>query len=56
MTGFEKKIINTRFKEKTKHPGFHYLNAIEWLQFIEMHFRHHLKQKKRIDKYLNSIK
>jgi len=36
---------------KTKHPGLHYFNAIEWLQFSEMHLRHHLRQKKRIEEY-----
>jgi len=34
---------------KTKHPGLHYFNANEWLQFSEMHLRHHLKQKERIE-------
>ncbi len=37
---------------KTKHPGLHYFNALEWLQFAEMHFRHHLRQKQRIDDFL----
>jgi hypothetical protein len=37
---------------KTKHPGLGYLNAAKWLQFGEMHFRHHLRQKERIDKFL----
>jgi len=34
---------------KTQHPGFQFFNALEWLQFAEMHMRHHLRQKKRID-------
>ncbi len=34
------------FKGKTKHPGLNYFNAAEWLQFADMHFRHHLKQRK----------
>jgi len=34
---------------KTEHPGFRFLNALEWLQFAEMHMRHHFRQKKRID-------
>ena len=34
---------------KTEHPGFQYFSALEWLCFAEMHMRHHLRQKKRID-------
>jgi hypothetical protein len=45
-------ILKSEFIGKTKHPGFLYFNAREWLQFSEMHFRHHLRQKKRIDDYL----
>jgi hypothetical protein len=36
---------------KTKHPGSNYFTAKEWLQFAEIHLRHHLKQKKRIDDF-----
>lgn len=45
-------IRDTASKGKTKHPGFGYFNATEWLQFAEMHLRHHLKQKERIEKFL----
>jgi hypothetical protein len=37
---------------KTRHPGLGYFSAVEWLQFAGMHFRHHLRQKKRIDDFL----
>jgi hypothetical protein len=37
---------------KTKHFGLGYFTASEWLQFAEMHMRHHLRQKKRIDEFL----
>jgi hypothetical protein len=37
---------------KIKHPGLLYFNALEWLQFAEMHMRHHFRQKKRIDEKL----
>jgi hypothetical protein len=37
---------------KTRHPAFGYLGAREWFQLIDMHFRHHLRQKKRIEKSL----
>ena len=44
-----KPITQSTFKGKTKHPGLNYFNAIEWFLFAEMHFRHHLRQKKKID-------
>ena len=37
---------------KTLHPALGYLGAEEWYQLIIMHFRHHLRQKKRIDLFL----
>lgn len=37
---------------KTMHPGFHFFDARQWLQYAEMHLRHHLRQKARIDSYL----
>jgi len=45
-------ISKSPFKGKTKHPGLKYFSANEWFQFAEMHFRHHLRQKKRIDDFL----
>lgn len=49
-------IAQSPFKGKTKHPGLNYLDANGWLQFAEMHLRHHLRQKKRIDAFLQSNK
>ncbi|SKC98121.1 DinB superfamily protein [Chitinophaga ginsengisegetis] len=37
---------------KTEHPGLLFFNSLEWLQFAEMHMRHHLRQKERIDEQL----
>lgn len=37
---------------KTLHPFLGYLNAYEWFELIEIHFRHHLRQKSKIDKAL----
>lgn len=37
---------------KTQHPALWFFNAAEWLQFAEMHMRHHFRQKKRIDDQL----
>lgn len=39
-------------KYKTEHRLFGYLNAEEWYKLIGMHFKHHLKQKKKLDKRL----
>jgi hypothetical protein len=37
---------------KSKHPGLGYFTAQEWFQYVEMHMRHHLRQKARLDTYL----
>lgn len=38
---------------KVEHPAFGYMFPIEWYQFTEMHLRHHINQKNKIeDKYL----
>ncbi|ACU59256.1 DinB family protein [Chitinophaga pinensis] len=34
---------------KSLHPGLLYFSAAEWVQFMEMHMRHHFRQKERID-------
>lgn len=38
---------------KVEHPYFGYINAKEWYHHIVMHVAHHLRQKKRIDAFLN---
>jgi hypothetical protein len=45
-------IENTTFKGKSEHPAFGFVSAPEWFLMIEMHFRHHLRQKARLDKFL----
>ncbi|MES2445719.1 MAG: hypothetical protein V4546_00980 [Bacteroidota bacterium] len=40
-------------KIKVKHPRLGYLNAKQWLRFIEIHLNHHLKQLTQIE---NSFK
>jgi len=44
-------ISKSNHKGKTKHPGLNYFSADEWFRFAEMHFRHHERQKKRIDDF-----
>ncbi|MBB3110080.1 hypothetical protein FHS18_002147 [Paenibacillus phyllosphaerae] len=39
---------------KIEHPYFGYINAREWYYHILMHVKHHLRQKKRIDSFLNN--
>ncbi len=38
---------------KAAHPRLGYLNAAQWMRFIEIHLKHHLKQLNRIDKQDN---
>lgn len=47
-------VAQTTFKGKTQHPGLGFFSAVEWFRFAEMHLRHHFRQKKRIDEYLQS--
>lgn len=42
-------VANANPKSKIKHPRMGYLNAKQWLRFIEVHLNHHLKQLKRIE-------
>jgi len=37
---------------KTRHPGLLYFSGAEWLQFAEMHLRHHFLQRQRIEDQL----
>ena len=42
-------IMNSARSGKTQHPGQGWLNAEEWFRYAEMHMRHHLKQRVRIE-------
>ncbi|WP_316790747.1 DinB family protein [Pedobacter frigoris] len=44
------KISKANKNIKTRHPRMGYLNAFQWLRFMEIHLNHHLKQLMRIDK------
>jgi len=39
--------INSNYK--VKHGGFGWLNAREWYDLVDMHFRHHLRQKSELE-------
>ncbi|MBT2562701.1 DinB family protein [Pedobacter sp. ISL-64] len=43
-------IAHAKANCKTKHPRLGYLSAKQWLRFIEIHLKHHLKQLERIEK------
>ncbi|WP_316832350.1 DinB family protein [Pedobacter aquatilis] len=43
-------IKDAKVTSKTKHPRLGYLNAKQWLRFIEVHLKHHIKQLVRIEK------
>lgn len=34
---------------KTLHPVFDWLNAVEWFQMLEIHTRHHFRQKEELE-------
>jgi len=44
-----KDTANELVRNTVAHPRLGELNALEWFQLIEMHYRHHLLQKKRLD-------
>jgi hypothetical protein len=39
---------------KTYHPALGWLNAYEWFYNLEMHFRHHLRQKAELESWAKS--
>ncbi len=47
-------VSNSHHQGKTKHPGLGYFSTCDWLQFADMHLRHHLRQKKRLDDFLRT--
>ncbi|MFN3849738.1 MAG: DinB family protein [Spirosomataceae bacterium] len=42
-------IAQNNGEYKTLHPPFGFLNANEWFYMMEMHFRHHLRQKEELE-------
>lgn len=50
------KVNKTSINGKSEHPGMGFMNCSEWLRYSEMHMRHHLKQKARIDNFLMNQK
>jgi hypothetical protein len=52
MKGYARKISDSSFQGKAKHPGLGFLSASEWYFFITKHWLHHLRQVNRIEKFL----
>ncbi|HLP21123.1 MAG TPA: DinB family protein [Chitinophagales bacterium] len=48
---FIKRIPQSNPDLKIKHPFLGWLNTAEWITLCNIHFRHHVRQKKRIEKY-----
>lgn len=44
------KLMKVPVHQRTRHPRLGMLNCGEWLKFIDIHTRHHLKQLERIRK------
>lgn len=55
MREIERKLSDIPASQKGQHRAMGYLNAEEYFQLIEMHFRHHLRQKERIDQFLSKV-
>lgn len=48
---FIKRIPQSDPTQKLRHPFLGYLNTAEWISLCNIHFRHHLRQKKRIEQH-----
>ncbi|HWY13311.1 MAG TPA: DinB family protein [Bacteroidia bacterium] len=49
------KVKASKATGKEKHPVLGFMNAHEWLHTVDMHWRHHIKQKESIDAFLKSF-
>ncbi|KIL42545.1 hypothetical protein SD70_00620 [Gordoniibacillus kamchatkensis] len=49
MSQWEAQISAINPNYKVKHEGFGWLNAKEWFEMADMHFRHHLRQKAELE-------
>lgn len=55
LLNLEKRVSSTSGRAKTRHPGLGYFSAQEWLQYADMHLRHHLRQKMRLDEAMKNL-
>ncbi|KQL49640.1 hypothetical protein AN963_07920 [Brevibacillus choshinensis] len=49
MMEWEWKVDTVNPNYKAEHDGFGWLNAREWFDLIDMHFRHHLSQQRELE-------
>lgn len=56
LTALLLKIKLGKHKGKTRHQGLGYFTALQWAQFAEMHMRHHIRQKNRIEEALHLMR
>lgn len=52
LSQWESKVELVNPNYKVKHGGFGWLNAKEWYDLVEMHSRHHLRQKEELESYI----
>lgn len=52
LLGLGEQVYDSESKGRMAHMRFGFLNASEWYYLIEMHFRHHLRQKANLDRWL----
>lgn len=52
MFEWEGKVNTINPNNKVRHDGFGWLNAREWFDLVDMHFRHHLRQKVELEQKL----
>jgi hypothetical protein len=52
LSHWESKVDYINPNHKVEHGGFGWLNAKEWYDLVEMHFRHHLRQKDELENYI----
>lgn len=48
----EEQVANAPKNNRKKYPFLGFLNATEWYTLASIHMKHHLRQKKRLDKFL----
>ncbi|BBH23466.1 hypothetical protein Back11_48110 [Paenibacillus baekrokdamisoli] len=54
MREIEPTLEKADLQHTALHPRFGALHAKEWFMFVEMHYRHHLQQKDRLKKEIES--
>lgn len=52
VNAMRERMQGTSCYGKSEHPGLGFFTCYEWMSYIEMHMRHHLKQKDRIKAFL----